>query len=353
MATDYYDFHMVLCTLGKVLSPKNISFQKTDNPDFYDQLRLSAVAGLPFYQDREATVLQLSKDVRRVLIGPSKRLDKNDAVASSNFLKACVPVFHRMVDNYRYKSINLPTFFNFKRFAEGFAEVGAEYPEVGGMKLHKALAESLFIARDTPFSVTKEQLKVLWETYVDVASVYFNTLSEPVKDLVMLERLGLPKETVELKELVTTTEDLGDLFPWSKTKQGYLWWAKLYLDKGDYYRSTVYGFLNELDSSLGLAYFSREPTPRKEPLKIKDPVPYELIEERVRAYRDAAAADIAAAVGPPRARYGGINLHGNNLGQWAERDNRAMRMGYNQREVGIDMQWIGADAVPPAPPVNE
>ena len=146
------------------------------------------------------------------------------------------------VNAYRYKTINKNTFFNTKRLyscVENFEDIG----------FGRCLLDHAYV---TPEKVTKEEMIMIIETFCCCFSTIAERLNKKEVRVKELEALGLPVTLTELKKVIESSGDLGELFSWNKTQEGFLFWAKLFLDNKEGFRLEVNQYLNYLHPELKL-----------------------------------------------------------------------------------------------------
>jgi hypothetical protein len=103
-----------------------------------------------------------------------------------------------------------------------------------------------YITSDS-FKVKKEDLRLIISTFYETMCYLKQTLYNATKNEEMLKQLGLPLDTKELVSFVESSSDLGEVFPWTKTPQGFAYWAGKYLDDDFEYFKSLRAFLTLLD----------------------------------------------------------------------------------------------------------
>ena len=143
--------------------------------------------------------------------------------------------FIEEVKNYRYNSFNKHTFINYKRLSR-VSESLEDRP------FANYLCDTVYITDD---KITKNDMIAIIETFCYCFSYIADNLNKRAINLEQLNKLELPVEVEKLRELVELS-NIGELFDWNKTEQGFIYWAKLYLDKDFLFKERVYEYLNEL-----------------------------------------------------------------------------------------------------------
>jgi hypothetical protein len=146
------------------------------------------------------------------------------------------------IRSYKINSIDKRRFFNYTRMMSVTAELE-----------DRGLANCLsYLPSILPQKVTRNELELLVETFCYCFKHIVNTLTDLEVDKQKLEELGLPTTVEELRLLVETVRDPGELFDWHKTSAGFEWWSSIYLKRKGDFKYHVNEYLNSLHSELEL-----------------------------------------------------------------------------------------------------
>jgi hypothetical protein len=157
----------------------------------------------------------------------------------------------KALEEYKYNTSDKAVFFKGSRLAscmEGIKE----------QSFKNILQDLTWVKSER---LTKEELLWVIETYDEVFNYVADNINKRPVDVERLTRLELPVQVDELRELVLTCENLGELFPWKKTQEGFRFWANVYLDT-NFFQQEVYQLLNRLHPELKLKVQKAEPKPK-------------------------------------------------------------------------------------------
>jgi hypothetical protein len=147
------------------------------------------------------------------------------------------------IENYHYNVIDTKKFFNYvrlRRCIQNFED------RMFGDILK--LTSNIYSHR-----VSKEELIAIINTFCYCFAEIAENIGKKDVDIAALERLELPVNTEELKALVESCSSFGELFPWSKSDQGFKYWAERFLNKKKNFCLYVYEYLEDLNPNLKLA----------------------------------------------------------------------------------------------------
>jgi hypothetical protein len=159
------------------------------------------------------------------------------------------------VEEHYYKIIDKKKFFNYIRMER----VTAQLSDLG---LANCLRDHVYIE---PMRLSKEEIKELIKTFCYCFEYLADRINKKEINKEVLNQLGLPLVKEELQLLVETTNDLGELFNWNKTVQGFWWWADIYLKREkDSFKQNVYSYLESLHPDVSFPKVVIEQKPRLE-----------------------------------------------------------------------------------------
>ena len=162
-----------------------------------------------------------------------------------DYLEEATPLFYKAVEEYRFNYFSLSTFLTRSRLQLILNPVSI------GMTAF--LLDCFALPKEPRITVTKDQIKLLWDTFVLACKAIQSSIDEHPKETQLLERLGLPTDTAQLKELLATTTEHGELFPWGKTSQGFGYWATSFLEEStEEFQSKINRMINTLDPAVHL-----------------------------------------------------------------------------------------------------
>jgi len=186
--------------------------------------------------------------VKMILSDFKKKFKGTKVLRASNFLGFGQGLHQykskmlKELQDYKINSIDKKKFFNFSRSLRATATLE-----------DKGLAHCLtYITTLYSSKMNKEEIELLLETFCYCFSWIASSLDDQEVNKEKLEELGLPTTVEELKLLVETVRDLGELFDWHKTDNGFVWWATYYLRRKGEFKYLVYEYLNSLHSELKL-----------------------------------------------------------------------------------------------------
>jgi hypothetical protein len=179
----------------------------------------------------------------------SVRFTKKLQVFNGSFdswLVSLVEQLDSELHEYKYKNVNCQHFFCTTRLLRANSRTFFDY------KFSTALGKGNFYRSYLDCRVSKEDAYTIMATFKEVMFCLAETLFIVKRDTEGLAKLGLPTETEELKALLSKPlEELGQLFSWQDTKQGYYWWAERFLDqKESKFFNALLKFFQEFDPNL-------------------------------------------------------------------------------------------------------
>jgi hypothetical protein len=231
----------IIYSLSKIYSPVTLSFGRLATQNQWNEIQVN---WKEFYKEENR-----SKVAELILVDLAERYKdpfKNNYVEPEHFgdytedLETYRVKLLETLDSYRYNRFSVKTFMNYTRLSE--ATVTLKNRDFASY-----LSDIVFLE---PTRITKEEMRLLVETYCYCFKYIATNLNKRFVNVEMLTKLGLSTEVNKLKEQLLVCTELGELFPWKETEQGYLFWAKLYLEKSKSFPNEVYLYLNKLHPEL-------------------------------------------------------------------------------------------------------
>jgi hypothetical protein len=187
------------------------------------------------------------EDLAKLIVADFKHHFKTSAPEPEDFgnyaadLQSFKVNFLKVLEEYKFKTFCKGRFFTFNRkllMTEGMPD--------------QQLASILRDYVPSRFKVSKEDLKLMLETYLFCFEYVAQNLNKKEVQVKQLELLGLPTEVTELRELVVTCESLGELFSWKATGFPFDYWVTSFLKDSEVFKRKVYDYLNTLHPELRL-----------------------------------------------------------------------------------------------------